>query len=84
MKNFAPPLFTSRSKPATAPSLIWFRPPVRKRELRCALSIHPLGVEDMVTDVNRPKVDNYGDMVEVEGESYIEEHEPAVDITEGE
>ena len=30
------------------------------------------------------KVDNYGDMVEVDSESYIEGHEPAVDITEGE
>lgn len=29
------------------------------------LAIHPLVVEDMVTDVNRPKVDNYGDYVYV-------------------
>jgi magnesium transporter len=27
------------------------------------LEIHPLVIEDMVTDVNRPKVDNYGDYI---------------------
>lgn len=34
-------------------------------ELLRPLAIHPLVVEDMVTDVNRPKVDNYGDYVYV-------------------
>lgn len=31
--------------------------------LLAPLAIHPLVVEDMVTDVNRPKVDNYGDYI---------------------
>ena len=31
--------------------------------LLAPLSIHPLVIEDMVTDVNRPKVDNYGDYI---------------------
>ena len=34
-------------------------------ELLRPLAIHPLVVEDMVTDVNRPKVDNYGDYLYV-------------------
>jgi Mg2+ and Co2+ transporter CorA len=34
-------------------------------ELLKPLAIHPLVLEDMVTDVNRPKVDNYGDYIYV-------------------
>ena len=34
-------------------------------ELLKPLAIHPLVIEDMVTDVNRPKVDNYGDYIYV-------------------
>jgi magnesium transporter len=34
-------------------------------ELLKPLAIHPLVIEDMVTDVNRPKVDNYGDYLYV-------------------
>lgn len=32
-------------------------------ELLKPLAIHPLVIEDMVTEVNRPKVDNYGDYI---------------------
>jgi magnesium transporter len=31
------------------------------RPLLAPLAIHPLALEDMVTDINRPKVDDYGD-----------------------
>ena len=32
-------------------------------QLLAPLAIHPLVIEDMVTDVNRPKVDNYGEYI---------------------
>ena len=31
--------------------------------LLAPLAIHPLVIEDMVSEVNRPKVDNYGDYI---------------------
>jgi magnesium transporter len=35
------------------------------RPLLAPLAIHPLALEDMVTDINRPKVDDYGDYLYV-------------------
>ena len=38
-------------------------PEASARELLAPLHIHPLVLDDMVTEVNRPKVDNYGDYI---------------------
>jgi magnesium transporter len=38
-------------------------PEASVRELMEGLHVHPLVIEDMVMDVNRPKVDDYGDYV---------------------
>ena len=49
----------------TGPERVWLdledAPEPEVRELLAPLHIHPLVLEDMLGEVNRPKVDDYGD-----------------------
>ena len=65
----APPAEAVAVAVRTPDSYVWIdfesTDAVTATELLKPLAIHPLVLEDMVTDVNRPKVDNYGDYIYV-------------------